>query len=80
MRQLEDMEEAGESIEFNRLDPDEEEAILAEEEAERLWNEEAFFESLSPEELEESSQPPRRVPNASSWVSHRAGYFPWSLP
>jgi len=32
VRQLEDLKEAGESIEFERLDPDEEAAILAAEE------------------------------------------------
>ena len=35
VRQLEDLEEAGESIELNRLDPDEEAEILAGEEQER---------------------------------------------
>ncbi|MGC8513975.1 MAG: hypothetical protein ACP5P1_13235 [Acidimicrobiales bacterium] len=53
-RQLENLEEAGESIEFEPLDPDEEAAILAtEEEEERRWNEEAFLDSLSNEEVPE---------------------------
>jgi hypothetical protein len=53
VRQLEDLEEAGESIEFEPLDPDEEAAILAAEEEERRWNEEAFLDSLSNEEVAE---------------------------
>lgn len=53
MRQLEDMEEAGESIEFEPLDLDEEAAILAAEEEERRWNEDAFLDSLSNEEVAE---------------------------
>ena len=40
VRQLEDLEEAGESIEFARLDPDEEAEILAADEQERRRNEE----------------------------------------
>ncbi len=57
VRQLEDREVAGESIEFERLDPDEEARLLAEEEAERRWNEEAFFDSLEPWEIQETSSP-----------------------
>lgn len=38
IRQLEDLEEASESIEFNRLDPDEEAEILAAEDQERREN------------------------------------------
>ncbi|MHB1534197.1 MAG: hypothetical protein ACYC1D_06215 [Acidimicrobiales bacterium] len=53
VRQLEDLEEAGESIEFEPLEPDEEAAILAAEEDERRWNEEAFLDSLSNEEVAE---------------------------
>jgi hypothetical protein len=50
---LEDMEDAGESIEFGPLDPDEEAMIVAAEEEERRWNEEAFLDSLSNEEARE---------------------------
>jgi len=53
VRQLEDLEEAGQSIEFERLDPDEEARLLAEEEEDRRWNEEAFFDSLEPWEIRE---------------------------
>jgi hypothetical protein len=53
VRQLEDLEEAGESIEFNRLDPDEEAEILATEEQERRWNEELFLDTLEPDEVAE---------------------------
>jgi hypothetical protein len=53
VRQLEDLEEAGESIEFEPLDPDEEAAILDAGEEERRWNEEAFLDSLSNEEIAE---------------------------
>ena len=51
VRQLEDLEEAGGSIEFARLDPDEEAEILAAEEEERRWNEELFLDTLDPEEV-----------------------------
>lgn len=51
VRQLEDLEEAGESIEFNRLDADEESEILAASEAERHWNEELFLDTLDPDEV-----------------------------
>lgn len=53
VRQLEDLEEAGESLEFERLDPDEEALILAAEEEERRWNQEGFLDSLSNEEVAE---------------------------
>src|SRR5579875_3036904 len=51
VRQLEDLEEAGESIEFNRFDPDEEAEILAAEEQERRENEELFLDTLDPDEV-----------------------------
>ncbi len=51
VRQLEDLEEAGESIEFNRLDPDEEVEILAAEEQARRENEELFLDTLDPDEV-----------------------------
>lgn len=51
VRQLEDLEEAGESIEFAHLDPDEEAEILAAKEAERRWNEELFLDTLDPDEV-----------------------------
>jgi hypothetical protein len=51
VRQLEDLEEAGESIEFARLDPDEEAEILAVEREERRWNEELFLDTLDPDEV-----------------------------
>lgn len=53
VRQLEDLEEAGESIEFEPLDPDEAAQLLAEEEEERRLNEEAFLDSLEPWEIQE---------------------------
>jgi hypothetical protein len=51
VRQLEDLEEAGESIEFNRLDPDEEAEILAADEQARRENEELFLDTLDPDEV-----------------------------
>jgi hypothetical protein len=51
VRQLEDLEEAGESIEFARLDPDEEAVILAADEDDRRWNEELLLDTLDPEEV-----------------------------
>jgi hypothetical protein len=51
VRQLEDLEEAGESVEFAPLDPNEEAEILAAEEAERRWNEELFLDTLDPDEV-----------------------------
>ena len=53
VRQLEDLEEAGESIEFNRLNPDEEAEILAAKEQERRDNEEFFLDTLDPDEVAE---------------------------
>lgn len=53
VRQLEDLEEAGESIEFEPLDPDEAARLLAEEEEERRLNEDAFIDSLEPWEIQE---------------------------
>jgi len=53
VRQLEDLEEAGESIEFEPLDPDEAARLLAEEEEERRLNEDAFLDSLEPWEIQE---------------------------
>jgi hypothetical protein len=51
VRQLEDLEEAGESIEFARLEPDEEAEILATEEQDRRWNEELFLDTLDPDDV-----------------------------
>ena len=53
VRQLEELEEAGESIEFNRLDADEEAEILAAEEQEHRENEELFLDTLDPDEVAE---------------------------
>ena len=51
VRQLEDLEEAGESIEFDRLDADQEAEILATEEAQRRGNEELYLDTLDPEDV-----------------------------
>ncbi len=84
VRQLEDLEEAGESIELNRLDPDEEAEILAAEERALRENEELFLDTLDPDEVPTTSKPrswkqpgrpPRSGLDADRQIATRTLYF-----